>query len=53
MLVVSFHHQLTPIHIAAGEGRCEDTLKYLVDKGADINIKSNNGVNEQNVLVWK
>ena len=43
--VVSFLLQWTPLHIAAGEGRCEDILKSLVGKGANLNIKDNNGVN--------
>ena len=43
--VFFFFHQWTPLHIAAGEGHCEDMLQYLVDKGADVNIKDNDGVN--------
>ena len=37
-------HQQTPSHLAAERGRFENTLKCLVDKGADINIKENYGV---------
>ena len=37
-------HQRTPSHLAAEKGRFENTLKYLVDKGAHINIKDNDGV---------
>ena len=37
-------HQQTPSHLAAKKGRFENTLKDLVDKRADINIKDNNGV---------
>ena len=37
-----FYHQ-TALHIAAKEGQ-EVTVKHLVKKGADINIKDNNGV---------
>jgi len=37
-------HQQTPLHLAAEKGRFENTLKYLVDKGADINIKDEKGV---------
>ena len=33
------------MHLAAGKGRFENILSYLLDKGADINIKDNNGVN--------
>ena len=43
--VVPLLHQLTPLHMAAKKGRCESILVYLVDNGADINIKDNNGVN--------
>ena len=38
-------HQLTPLHMAAKKGRCEQILGYLVGKEADINIKDKNGVN--------
>ena len=38
-----FYHQRTPLHMAA-EGGHEDTVKYLVDKGAGIGIKDNKGV---------
>ena len=31
--------------MAAKKGRCKQILRYLVDKGADINIKDKNGVN--------
>ena len=37
--------QLTPLHMAAQKGRCEHILGYFVGKGADVNIKDNNGVN--------
>ena len=30
--------QMTPLHWAAGQGHV-DTVQYLIDKGADINIK--------------
>ena len=33
-------HQRTPLHWAAREGHV-DIVKYLVDKGADPNIKDN------------
>ena len=29
---------MTPLHWAAGQGHV-DTVQYLIDKGADINIK--------------
>ena len=31
-------HQQTPLHLAAEKGRFENTLKYLVDKGAGITL---------------
>ena len=31
--------------MAAGKGRFDNILGYLLDKGADIDIKDNNGVN--------
>ena len=37
-----FYHQ-TALHIAAKEGQ-EVTVKHLVNKGADITIKDDNGV---------
>ena len=39
-------HQMTALHRAAFEGQV-DTVRCLVDKGADINIKDDkNGVSE-------
>lgn len=38
-------HQMTPLHKAAVQGHV-DTLQYLLDKGADIDIKDCNGVSE-------
>ena len=43
-LIYFVFHQQTPSHLAAEKGRFENTLKYLVDIGADINIKDNDGV---------
>ena len=43
LLQLLFFHQRTPLHMAA-EGGHEDTVKYLVDKGAGIGIKDNKGV---------
>lgn len=37
--------QQTPLHVAARNGKA-DTVRYLVDKGADINIKDDDGVSE-------
>ena len=36
--------QWAPLHTAAEKGRFENTLKYLVHKGADISIRDNDGV---------
>ena len=36
-------HQKVPLHMAAEEGH-KDIVECLVDKGADINIKNNDGV---------
>ena len=37
---------MTPLHLAARRGHV-DIVRYLVDKGADINIKDENWVSEQ------
>ena len=38
-------HQMTSLHFAALGGHV-DTVRYLVDKGADTNIKDGHGVSE-------
>ena len=38
-------HQETPLHWAAIEGK-EGTVQLLIEKGADINVKDNDGVCE-------
>ena len=38
-------HQKTPLHWAAEEGHV-DIVRYLVDKGADFNIKDQRGVSD-------
>ena len=38
-------NQWTPLHVAAETSNLEKILVYLVGKGADINMKDNNGVN--------
>ena len=38
-------HQLTPLHQAAVQGHT-DTVRCLIDKGADMNIKEKDGVCE-------
>jgi len=42
---VSISHQRAPLHEAAESGMV-DMVRYFVDKGADVNIKDNNGVSE-------
>ena len=37
--------QKTPLHLAVEEGK-EGTVQLLIEKGADINIKDNDGVCE-------
>ena len=39
-------HQHTPLHIAAEAGH-SDTVRCLVDKGVDTNIKNRFGVSER------
>ena len=36
-------NQQTPLHLAAREGHM-DTVEFLINNGADINIQDNNGV---------
>ena len=43
MFLIFFHNQRTALHIAVREGQ-EYTVKSLVDQGADINIRDNDGV---------
>ena len=38
-------HQYTPLFVAAAKNHV-DTVRYLVDKGADMNVKAENGVRE-------
>ena len=42
----TFSFQQTPLHVAASNGH-DYTVKWLVQKGADINIKDKKGVNEK------
>ena len=39
-------YQMTPLHVAAERGERIRIVNYLVDQGADINIKDNNGVSK-------
>ena len=41
---------MTPLHLAAEQG-CASTAQFLVEKGADINIKDNYGVCVLHVLI--
>ena len=43
-------YQCTPLHVAASKGR-DYTVKWLVHKGADMDIKDNNGVSETKLLM--
>ena len=45
MLKFFFPHQVTPLHYAAAEGHV-DTQQYLVEAGADIHSKDDDGVSE-------
>ena len=44
---VNSSHQITPLHFAAGGGHV-DTVRCLVDKGADIELKD-----ESDVSPWE
>ena len=41
---------MTPLHVAAEKGDRLDIVKYLISKGADINIKDDSGVSETTLL---
>ena len=43
--VVPSPHQRTPLHRAVEQGHA-GTAQFLVEKGADINVKDNDGVRE-------
>ena len=42
---------MTPLHVAAEKGDRLDIVKYLCEKGADINIKDQSGVSEIILLI--
>ena len=44
--LVSSPRQWTPLHWAAAMDGKEVTVQFLVEKGADINVKDNDGVCE-------
>ena len=44
-------HQMTPLHVAAEKGECLDIVKYLISKGADINITDDSGVSETTLVI--
>ena len=37
-------YQMTPLHLAAERGRYKTIIVYLVDQGADVDIKDDNKV---------
>ena len=37
-------YQITPFHVAAERGRCEEILGYLLQKCQNINIEDDEGV---------
>ena len=45
IIFVSFCHQRTPLHKAAGSGKV-DVVRYFMGKGADVNVKDKDGVSE-------
>ena len=45
VIFVLSHHQMTPLHWAADGGQVH-TVKYLTDKGAEVNSKDDSGVSE-------
>ena len=46
---VTFSYQQTPLHVAVSKGR-DYTVEYLVEKGADMDIKDKNGVSVKSYL---
>ena len=44
MLRICFH-QCSPLYAATCAGKV-DAVRYIVDKGADVNIKDDDGVSE-------
>ena len=48
---MSFSPQMTPLHVAAEKGDRLDVVKYLLYKGADINIKDYSVVSETTLLI--
>ena len=45
VILVPSHHQMPPLHWAADGGQVH-TVKYLIDKGAEVNSKDGAGVSE-------
>ena len=42
---------MTPLHVAAAKGGRKSIMEYLIDSGADVNSKDDNGVSETRVLI--
>ena len=45
--VCIFFQQNTPLHLVAKEGYL-DAVRYIVDKGADVNVRNHCGVSAYN-----
>ena len=48
--VLKFFYQRTPLHVAVSEGQ-ESTVKFLVDRKADLIIKDYRGVSSRMKLL--
>ena len=48
--IFAFSYQQTPLHVTARKGR-DYTVEWLVKKGADVNVKDNDGVSVSVLLM--